>query len=359
MVSATVIRVEILVAHHFMNIIKILRNNIARLIYLLKLSKPERLGRGHLSIATFHRILPESERQSYPFPGLVVTPEELESYLKYFIEHFDCGPLAIQHERYLRGGIPARPLLAITFDDAQFDNYSNARPVLDRYKVRATFFVPVVAVQKQELLWHDRLGFAALFLLNQPDDGQDRLIKILADFGIHVAGTGNLIGKAVQASKLLSLEARLRLVASLTEASGQDPAPEYARLMTFEEIAELAADGHEIGSHSMTHCMMPECDDSALIYEIAESRKVLQARVGQSIDSFCYPNGNSDLRTAQAVERAGYHRAVTTAWGSNGVEADRFQFRRYDMVAKHVQDSNGKLIPSLLALRMSGFYPGL
>jgi len=337
----------------------IFRNSIARLLYLTGLTRPEWRGRGHLSIATFHRVLPEADRKTYPFPGLVVTPEELDTFLTYLTEHFDCGTLATQHERYLSGDIPVRPLLAVTFDDAQQDNYSNARPALARHHVKASFFVPVVAVERQKLLWHDRLGFAILNLLKQGHVGQEHLTGILAAARMPVSDPQNLVGKIVQASKGLNLEARLRLVDELTEAAGISPAPEYAQLMTFEELAELAADGHEIGSHSMTHCMMPECDDLALTYEVAQSRQILQDRLGQPIESFCYPNGYSDARTAHAVAKAGYRRGVTTAWGCNGLENDRFQLRRFDMVAKHVQDSNGNFLPALLAFRMSGFYPGL
>jgi peptidoglycan/xylan/chitin deacetylase (PgdA/CDA1 family) len=184
-------------------------------------------------------------------------------------------------------------------------------------------------------------------------------MRILAEAGLSASGSRNLVSNIVEASKGLTLEARLRLVEALSEASGKAQKTEFARLMTFEEIAELAADGHEIGSHSMTHCLMPECDDRALTYEVAESRHVLQVRVGQPIASFCYPNGNSDSRSAHAVAQAGYRRAVTTAWGFNRQEADQFQLRRYDMVAKRVQDSSGKFVPAILAFRMSGFYPGL
>ena len=336
-----------------------LRNTIARLLQLSGLTTPQRRSRGRFAIATFHRVLPDAERKTYPFPSLAVTPDELDIFLSYLKQYFDCGALATQHERYLNRENTSRPLLAITFDDAQHDNYSNARPVLARHRVKASFFVPVVAVERQELLWHDRLGFAILSLLKQAHDGQERLMEILAAAGMPVSGPHNLVGKVVQASKGLTLDARLRLVEALSEASGAAQAPGFARAMTFVELAELAADGHEIGSHSMTHCMMPECDDQALAYEVAESRHVLQARIGQPIESFCYPNGNSDARTACAVSKAGYRRGVTTAWGYNGKDADRFQLRRFDMIAKHVQVSNGKFSPDLLAFRMSGFYPGL
>ncbi len=337
----------------------ILRNSIARLLFQMGLTSPAWCGRRRLSIVTFHRVLPDADRQAYPFPGLAVTPEELDTFLTYFTEHFDCGTLATQHERYLSGEISARPLLALTFDDAQHDNYNNARPLLARHKVKASFFTPVVAIERQELLWHDRLGFAILALLKQESSGQERLMQALARAELSGSGPHSLIGNIVQASKKLALEARLRLVEELVVASGITRAPEFARLMTFEELAELAADGHEIGSHSMTHCMMTECDDNSLTYEIAESRRVLQVRLGQPIETFCYPNGNSDARTAHVVAQAGYLRAVTTNWGYNGQDADRFQLRRCDMVAERVQDSRGKFVPALLAFRMSGFYPGL
>lgn len=342
-----------------MRLKKILRNNLAKILYLLGYTAPRRRGYGRLSIVTFHRVLPVEEIQSYPFPGLAVTPDELDKYLSYFTEHFDCGTLAAQHKRYESGEKSSRPLLAITFDDAQYDNYKYAREVLSRHNVKASFFIPVEAVVKREFLWHDRLGFAILNLLSEGHAGRDRLMQILDKAGVSVVDSGNIVSSVAGASKVLSLDARLSLVKSLVEASGVDKQPEFARIMTFAEIAELAADGHEIGSHSMTHCLMPECDDQSLSYEIAESRRVLQSRLGLEIPSFCYPNGNSDARTAQEVERAGYCCAVTTDWGSNGLEADKFRLRRFDMVARHVQDSNGKFIPAILAFRMSGYYPGL
>lgn len=336
-----------------------LRNSIAQLLFLTGLTSPARCSRGRFSIVTFHRVLPENQRKNYPFPGLVVTPAELDEFLSYFTEHFDCGAISTQHERYLSGEKTERPLLAITFDDAQYDNFINARPVLARHQVKASFFAPVVAVERHELLWHDRLGFAILALLQQTDNGQAKLLQILAEAGLQEIDSHNLAISAVQASKVLPLGSRLRLVEELVDASGIAQVPEFARLMTFKELVELANDGHEIGSHSMTHCMMPECDDVALIYELAESLRVLQAQLKRPVNTFCYPNGNCDDRTASAVAAAGYSLAVTTDWGHNEGKSDRFRLRRCDMDARRVQDSTGNFSPALLSFRMSGFYPGL
>jgi len=283
-----------------------------------------------------------------------VTPQDLDAFLAYFTAHFDCGTLASQHARFVSGATPARPLLALTFDDAQYDNHRYARALLARHRLQASFFAPVLAVERQEPLWHDRLGFAVLALLGR---GRDALARVLAAAGQPASIAGGSVEHVVEAAKRLGAEARLQLVDELEHAAGAGGVPSFARLMTFDELAELAADGHEIGSHSMTHRMLPECDDAALGYELAESRRVLQARLGRPIESFCYPNGDCDARTAGAAAGAGYLRAVTTRWGLNARRDERFQLRRCDMDARRVRDRHGRITPALIALRMSGWLP--
>jgi peptidoglycan/xylan/chitin deacetylase (PgdA/CDA1 family) len=336
----------------------LVRDSVARILLFAGLTSPARRGRGQLSVATFHRVLPDEERRAYPYPGLAVTPEELDALLAYFGEHFDCGPLSMQHERFLKGAGAKLPLLALTFDDGQYDNYLHARPALARHGMKATFFIPVQAVERNEPLWHDHLGFAILALQGAPG-GRERLARLLSGAGLTSEGPRSTAENVSAQSKRLPLPERLRLVEALAKAAGAPRAPAFARLMTFGELAALAAEGHEIGSHSMTHCMMPECDDRVLAYEVGESRRVLQARAGQPIDAFCYPNGDFDERSVRAVADAGYARAVTTSWGLNDGRSDRFRLLRLDMEARRALDSNGRFAPALVAFRMSGLYPGL
>lgn len=336
-----------------------LREAAAALLFATGLTRPARRARDRLSIATFHRVLPDAERAAYPYPGLVVTPEELDAFLGYFVRHFDCGTLSRQHDRFLAGESPARPLLAITFDDGQYDNLRHAAPVLDRHGVKASFFIPVVAVETRELLWHDRLGFSARALLADGGKGSAALSAALAATGVNADGALPTIERLVQSAKRLPVQVRLDLVRQLADIAGPGAEPSFARLMDFGEIEALAGAGHEIGSHSMTHCLMPECDDEELRYELAESRRRLEGRLGVGIESFCYPNGNCDARTATAAATAGYRRAITTDWGGNGRDADRYRLRRFDIVARHVLAGNGSVSPTTLAFRMSGLYPGL
>ena len=50
------------------------------------------------------------------------------------------------------------PILAITFDDGQLDNYQNALPVLERNGVTASFYIPSQTLENTAPLWHDAMA---------------------------------------------------------------------------------------------------------------------------------------------------------------------------------------------------------
>src|SRR5258706_1115623 len=160
-----------------------LRSCAAAFLSLARITAPERCAGSALSIATFHRVLADPLRRAYPYPGLAVTPEELDALLAYFSAHYDCGSLATQYDRYSAGAKPSPPLMAITFDDGQHDNYRYALPLLAKRGIKATFFVPVLAIETQQLLWHDRLGFAISALLRAGPVAAQRFDAVLSNAG--------------------------------------------------------------------------------------------------------------------------------------------------------------------------------
>jgi peptidoglycan/xylan/chitin deacetylase (PgdA/CDA1 family) len=82
----------------------------------------------------------------------------------------------------------------------------------------------------------------------------------------------------------------------LTGAMGQ---PGF---MTVEQARELAARGHEIGSHTVTHPLLPALSDAQLADELSRSQDFLVANVGvPDVKSFAAPFGQVDLRVQGAV----------------------------------------------------------
>ena len=307
----------------------LVRDAVAWSLQRTGLSAPRR-RRDELTIATFHRVLPEELRQAYPFPGLAVTPEELDFFLTYFRARYTCGTLAESWTRFARGDRPERPLLALTFDDGQKDNVDHAAPVLARHGLKASFYLPSALIEEGTPIWHDRLGFA---------------LRALGESQTYVA-------ERTEAIKALDPERRETEVAQLERISGVR-IPEWAGLMGWADAKALAAVGHEIGSHSLRHPLLPQCSDARLRAELEESKAAIETRVAVPVQTLCYPNGDADARVAAAAARAGYVCAVTTDWGTNDAQRSPFLLRRCDMHPDHSRSGGGLLSPARLQLRLS------
>lgn len=102
-------------------------------------------------------------------------------------------------------------------------------------------------------------------------------------------------------------------------------------LLGWEQIAELKKAGVRFGSHSLTHSDLTKLDDKELAKETAESKRILEERLGEPIEGFAYPYGYFNDRVISAVKKAGYKWAVTTSdsiWEGRG---DPYRMRRVNI----------------------------
>ncbi len=111
--------------------------------------------------------------------------------------------------------------------------------------------------------------------------------------------------------------------------------------MTPADVRRLADAGHELGSHSVHHEILPQLDDAALVAELTASRAQVEAWTGRPVVGFCYPNGSVDDRVAAATARAGYAYACTTAAPRRGGSADPWRLPRVDVTRHRVTAPNG------------------
>jgi peptidoglycan/xylan/chitin deacetylase (PgdA/CDA1 family) len=78
----------------------------------------------------------------------------------------------------------------------------------------------------------------------------------------------------------------------------------------WDGLAELAAAGWEVGSHTVSHPRLPELGDDALARELVTSRDAIAERLGRC-ETIAYPYGAVDRRVAAATAAAGYLAACT------------------------------------------------
>ncbi len=128
---------------------------------------------------------------------------------------------------------------------------------------------------------------------------------------------------------MLSPEERSKLVEGLCESDGRrGERLNEDLIMTWAQLRDLRAQGHEIGSHSLSHPLLTQLPEENLAQEVAGSKRVLEEKLGSSVHSFCYPNGEFDQRVTRAVATVGYRCAVTVETGDNSATSDRLCLKR-------------------------------
>lgn len=143
-------------------------------------------------------------------------------------------------------------------------------------------------------------------------------------------------------------------VFTVSAALGEDPAwwPGAARVMTSDEVREMADCGFTIASHTRTHCSLAGVSASVRVDEIVGSRSELEDLVGKRVDLFAYPFGHYDRDARESVEGAGYNAAYSFLNGRITEGLDRFRLPRLNMWS-----GQGRLRLAYHLARSAGSWP--
>jgi peptidoglycan/xylan/chitin deacetylase (PgdA/CDA1 family) len=180
---------------------------------------------------------------------LSLTPDALDRHLGQLARRGYAGLPA----REALGAAPPGRAVAITFDDAYRSVLELAKPILDRYGMRASVYVPTDWAGRDEpMIWP----------------------------GIEQWHGG--------------------------------PHEHELLCMSWDELRALADAGWEVGSHTRSHPRLNEvADDAALDDELAGSRAACEEAMGRPCESIAYPYGAHDERVLEAAGRAGYRLGLT------------------------------------------------
>ncbi len=121
-------------------------------------------------------------------------------------------------------------------------------------------------------------------------------------------------------------------------------------LLTWQQVEELAREGVQFGSHTVTHPDMTALSDVDAEREMIESKREIEGHTGFPAEYFCYPYGrlNRDLRDLVSRHFRG---ACSTAAGTLESNADLFALPRVD--AHYLR--NRTYFQSLFTRRFSGY----
>lgn len=292
-------------------------------------------------VMAYHRVLSPAEALAeWCHPAIWITPETFDAHLRYFARVGRIVPLQDLLDAPDEGG----PLFALTFDDAWQDNYTHAVPIMARHGATACFFVPTDAVSSGRLFWTEELALKLGEALNGP-----RRQDLLAHLGWTDGSTAELLPRVmshVENLKDLGIAERDRTIASLYAAFGIPDGPVQGRVMTWDQIRELAALGHTIGSHSKTHLILRGVERARVDEELVESKQIVERELARSVDYFCFPNARYDDVSSERVLAAGY---------SHGFRIHNLKVRRdsHRALVPRFSASETNSLPSHLKLRFA------
>ncbi|MBU1413188.1 polysaccharide deacetylase family protein [Myxococcota bacterium] len=201
------------------------------------------------------------------------------------------------------------PGVWITFDDAYADVLEFVDPVLQELRIPATVFA-ATAVMDGRWLPADR-WYAAVATARRRRghiyNGADSW-----SFDLDNPETlARLVDGPEKRGYLRAAPAlQEMLLAELSEALESDP--QKGRLyLNAAELAQCSSGLWSVGSHTVSHSLLPGLSDQEVHYELTESRSELELITGKSPLTFAYPDGRWDNRITGLVREAGYAAALT------------------------------------------------
>lgn len=264
-----------------------------------------------------------------------VSAERFDEQVAYIVRHHK--PITVT--QMIRGCFEAEKLprhaIAITVDDGYEDFYRIAWPILRRYNVPATFYVTTGFVDGSLWLWPDQLRW---ILDNAPDsagshspfqDGHEA-VSPPASAETKRQTFSHLIGYLLRIADEKK-HAFLRNLAAHWGIRIPDKAPDWAGAVTWAQLAEMQAEGLEVGGHTVTHPSLSQVSLEQARDEIVGARDAIVANLGDRARSFCYPNGTPEDFVAEQIpiiREAEFTGAVVAFADAQG-QSQRYAMRRH------------------------------
>lgn len=244
-------------------------------ITLLPIIVRELFQRKKITIIVYHRIQTES----------------FEKHLQYLVKRYSI----ISLEDFIKAkyqdrmdALPAKSLV-ITFDDGAKTNCT-LRSVIEKYHIPITIFVCSDILGTNRHFWFNYRNKVKTNLKTVPDTER---VKLLSQVGY------------------------------IEKRNYETP-----EALSKQDVYDLLDSGASIQSHTLTHPVLPMCDDLKAETEITKSRNDLENNFGIKVNCLAYPNGDYLPRDINCCKKAGYLAAVTMDPGFNGIDTDIYKLKR-------------------------------
>jgi peptidoglycan/xylan/chitin deacetylase (PgdA/CDA1 family) len=272
-------------------------------------------------ILLYHQV---NDEQDPFFPAVPV--KVFAAQMEILGTYFKVFPLKELVERAEKNDIPPNAV-AITFDDGYQDNYENAFPILKQFDFPATIFLATGPLDSKAPLWHDRVFHTFRCTKSESIVIRGEEYRLSSIPGKQVA-----LDAFLRDIRMRNPRDRDDMIQQLTARLGvPGQYPLSAQKLSWKQSAEMSKNNIDFGAHTVTHSILTRMPLSEAAEEIVASKKTAEKHLGVSVQLFAYPNGSSDdfnESLKEVVRESGFLGAVTTLWGTNGVQTNPFELKR-------------------------------
>ena len=272
--------------------------------------------RGQGAILMLHHVRPWTPRGFAPNRLLEVEPAFLDAALAR-VKALGYDLVSMDEALQRIDAKADRPFVAPTFDDGYVDTATHALPILEKHAAPFTLYVTTGFAERTARLWWVELEEAIR--------RRDTIVLDIGDRRVALPARTDEEKTAAFATLYWMLRAGpeehlLADIATLAAQAGVDTAAIPARLcLDWDGIAVLSR--HPlctIGVHTLTHAMLAKHDDAVVRHELAESRRLIETRIGLPARHLAYPVGDptsAGPRDHAIAAELGFASAVTTRPG--------------------------------------------
>jgi len=99
--------------------------------------------------------------------------------------------------------------------------------------------------------------------------------------------------------------------------------------LTLEQLKEMETQGMSIQSHTMTHPFLSDISRQDILWELSESKKALENKLGKTVSYLALPGGRYSLLVKEIARQVGYEAVCTSIIGYNSLDSDLFSIKRW------------------------------
>ena len=241
-----------------------------------------KLWPAEVCVLGLHRVLSAEEYgRVNSLEAILMRESTFGEMLAYLKQRFQV----ISLDTFLQPRKPTRqrtkPLCLITFDDGWRDNYTTALPLLRKFDLPAVVFLATATMGQPDGFWVEQ--FIAAWKDTPRRDRMQLHWQALQKDG----NDPLVLETVIELLKHKSSAERDRMLAQLLPAKDKPEAStQVDRMLSWQEAMEMAESGVEIGSHTVNHPLLPYEDDSSLREELAQSKRIIEGRLGKSVSAF-------------------------------------------------------------------------